>query len=96
MMKRLLEPALCLTFGLIGCSVAQAQNWPTFRGQNGTGVGDGNNPPTTWNVEKSLNISWKSAIPGLGHSSPINLERSNLRYDCDQQRREFRVCAWAD
>jgi len=66
-MKILLVPALFL--GL--CSVAHAQNWPTFRGQNGTGVGDGNNLPTTWNAEKSTNILWKTPIPGLGHSSPI-------------------------
>ena len=66
-MKILLVLALFL--GL--CSVAHAQNWPTFRGQNGTGVGDGNNLPTTWNAEKSTNVLWKTHIPGLGHSSPI-------------------------
>jgi len=70
-MKLLLVPALSLALGLLAGSVAQAQNWPTFRGQNGAGVGDGNNLPTTWNVEKSTNIRWKTAIPGLGHSSPI-------------------------
>lgn len=66
-MKYLL--ALLLTLGL--SSVAQSQNWPSFRGQNGTGVGDGNNPPITWDTEKSINVLWKTAIPGLGHSSPI-------------------------
>ena len=66
-MKISLVLALCLGLG----SVAHAQNWPAFRGQNGTGVGDGNNPPATWDVEKSINISWKTPIPGLGHSSPI-------------------------
>ena len=66
-MKISLVLALCVAF----CSVAQAQNWPAFRGQNGAGVGDGNNPPATWDVEKSINVSWKTPIPGLGHSSPI-------------------------
>ena len=66
-MKISLVLALCL--GL--CSAAQAQNWPAFRGQNGAGVGDGNNLPATWDVEKSNNIAWKTPIPGLGHSSPI-------------------------
>jgi outer membrane protein assembly factor BamB len=27
--------------------------------------------PASWNTEKSENILWKTAIPGLGHSSPI-------------------------
>jgi len=66
-MKALL--AVVLTLGL--ASVAYSQNWPSFRGQNGTGVGDGSAPPTTWDTEKSTNILWKTPIPGLGHSSPI-------------------------
>lgn len=49
----------------------QAQNWPAFRGPNASGVADGANPPTTWDAEKSVNILWKTAIPGLGHSSPV-------------------------
>ena len=66
-MKTSLALALCL-----GCaSVVFAQNWPSFRGPNGAGVGDGNNPPTAWDAEKSINILWKTPIPGLGHSSPI-------------------------
>lgn len=48
-----------------------AQHWPCFRGPNGSGVGDGQNPPLTWNAEKSVNVSWKTAIPGLAHSSPV-------------------------
>ena len=56
-------------FFLMSC--AQAQNWPSFRGPNATGVADGNNPPTVWDAEKSINILWKTPIPGLGHSSPI-------------------------
>ena len=66
-MKFLFTLALYLTLA----SVAQAQNWPSFRGQNGAGVGDGNNPPTAWDAQKSINILWKTPIPGLGHSSPI-------------------------
>src|SRR5258706_14796775 len=27
---------------------AAAQNWPSFRGQNGSGIADGNSPPTVW------------------------------------------------
>src|ERR1044072_8643982 len=66
-MKCLLLVVLCL--GL--APLVQAQNWPSFRGQNSAGVGDDNDPPTSWDVEKSINIVWKTPIPGLGHSSPV-------------------------
>src|SRR5689334_21647535 len=66
-MKFLVAVALCVALTSIGYS----QNWPSFRGQNGGGVGDGNALPIIWDVEKSTNILWKTPIPGLGHSSPI-------------------------
>jgi outer membrane protein assembly factor BamB len=51
--------------------IARAQNWPAFRGANASGVADGAKPPVTWNADKSRNILWTTAIPGLSHSSPI-------------------------
>ena len=48
-----------------------AQNWPSFRGPNASGVAEGTNPPVTWDLEKSQNVLWKTNIPGLSHSSPI-------------------------
>ncbi len=51
---------------------AEAQtNWPSFRGPNAGGMVKGATTPSVWNVEKSENVLWKRAIPGLGHSSPI-------------------------
>jgi len=51
---------------------AQAQtNWPSFRGANANGIAREAATPMVWNVDKSDNILWKKAIPGLGHSSPI-------------------------
>jgi outer membrane protein assembly factor BamB len=52
-------------------SPTQAQNWPSFRGLNASGVAEGNDPPAVWDAQKSINILWKTAIPGLGHSSPV-------------------------
>jgi outer membrane protein assembly factor BamB len=49
---------------------ADGVNWPSFRGPNASGIGEGTPPPTEWNVEKAENIRWKTPIPGLGHSSP--------------------------
>ncbi len=47
-----------------------AAQWPQFRGPGGSGVADGA-PPTTWNLASSSRVRWKTAIPGLGHSSPV-------------------------
>src|SRR5215204_5843941 len=46
-------------------------NWPSFRGANADGLSLGVATATAWNAQKSENIRWKTAIPGLGHSSPI-------------------------
>jgi len=62
-----------LTIGLLMGSVvsANAQNWPSFRGANASGNGDGQNPPTNWDAGKNTNIVWKTEIPGLAHASPV-------------------------
>jgi hypothetical protein len=46
-------------------------SWPSFRGPNASGVADGQNLPDTWNGASRTNILWKTAIPGLAHSSPV-------------------------
>jgi hypothetical protein len=61
---------LCL-FLLFSAAVVQAQNWPSFRGPNASGVADGAKLPTSWDAGNSKNILWKTPIPGLSHSSPI-------------------------
>ena len=58
----------------IGCllsTLAIGGDWPSFRGPQASGIATGATPPTTWNAETGENIRWKTAIPGLGHSSPI-------------------------
>jgi outer membrane protein assembly factor BamB len=45
--------------------------WPQFRGPRAAGVADGAKLPATWDVDKGSNIRWKTAVPGLGHASPI-------------------------
>jgi outer membrane protein assembly factor BamB len=51
-------------------SSAHAQNWPSFRGPDASGVASGT-PPVSWDVARSTNVAWKTTIPGLAHSSPI-------------------------
>jgi outer membrane protein assembly factor BamB len=52
-------------------AIQTLRNWPSFRGVAASGVAEGQMPPTTWDVEKGINILWKTPIPGLAHSSPI-------------------------
>ncbi|MCX6236916.1 MAG: PQQ-binding-like beta-propeller repeat protein [Bacteroidia bacterium] len=75
-------------------SVAQAENWPNWRGQNGDGTSSEINLPTKW--DSTTNVLWKVTVPGVGHSSPIvwgdrlftitaqleTQERILLCYDC--------------
>lgn len=64
-----------LPFALLLCFCASltvhAQNWPSFRGSNASGVGDGKPAPTSWNADKAENVLWKTSIPGFSHASPI-------------------------
>lgn len=50
-------------------SVALAENWPAWRGPRLDGASAEKNIPLHWSA--SSNIVWKSAVPGLGHASPI-------------------------
>jgi outer membrane protein assembly factor BamB len=68
-MRTIFSLLFCLC--LCAATAAQAQNWPSFRGSNASGVADGHKTAVSWNVEKSQNIAWKTAIPGLSHASPI-------------------------
>lgn len=44
--------------------------WSQWRGPFGTGVAAvGAKPPIHWS--EAENIRWKTALPGLGHSTPI-------------------------
>jgi outer membrane protein assembly factor BamB len=69
-MRLLLLPVLLIFLTEAWCSGSQT-NWPAFRGPQAAGLAKGQGTAMTWNVEKSENIAWKKAIPGLGHSSPI-------------------------
>jgi outer membrane protein assembly factor BamB len=49
----------------------KAQEWPMFRGPQASGVADERTLPTEWDAVRESNLQWKTAIPGLAHSSPI-------------------------
>ncbi len=56
---------------LFGTMAAFGENWPQFRGPNGSGVADGAQPPLQWDGEKGTNVAWKVPIPGLSVASPV-------------------------
>ncbi len=45
-----------------------AQEWSRFRGPNGCGIGEMENPPVKWTENDFL---WRRELPGKGHSSPV-------------------------
>jgi outer membrane protein assembly factor BamB len=68
----------CMAAGVVcGASAAavpsvSAQQWPSFRGPQASGVAVGAAPTaTTWNVPTGDAVLWKTEIPGLAVSSPI-------------------------
>jgi outer membrane protein assembly factor BamB len=67
-MKRLTLSIFLIAVVLTG---ARAQNWPQFRGPGATGVTEGLAKPVKFDASTSLNVRWKTPIPGLSHSSPV-------------------------
>ncbi|MEO7319230.1 MAG: hypothetical protein ABIZ56_09605, partial [Chthoniobacteraceae bacterium] len=53
--------------------VADAENWPQFRGASGLGYTEERDLPLTWNAKTSENIAWRAALPRSDNpwSSPI-------------------------
>src|SRR5262245_26004016 len=60
--------ALAAALALLLVTTTAAENWPRFRGPNGTGVSADKDVPTKWEEGGFL---WKVALPGLGNSSPV-------------------------
>lgn len=78
---------LCLALGL---SAGAAENWPRFRGPQGTGHHAGAALPEQWGPEQIL---WRTELKGEGHSSPVNWEhRVFLTSATDQGRSRLVFC----
>ncbi|MEK6289671.1 MAG: PQQ-binding-like beta-propeller repeat protein [Acidobacteriota bacterium] len=46
-------------------------SWPSFRGQQASGIAERQNLPDRWDAKTGENILWRTPIPGLAHSSPV-------------------------
>jgi len=66
------RPRFCLLLYvtvLSFCVVAQAENWPQWRGPRGDGTCVEKGLPTTWSSTE--NVAWKAPLPARGNSTPI-------------------------
>lgn len=62
---------LCLFLAATAVLLFAGADWTRFRGPDGSGVSGEQGIPATWGAEE--NVVWKSALPGLGASSPITV-----------------------
>jgi outer membrane protein assembly factor BamB len=67
-MKKLLTLVLTGGFAAAALTAEKQLPWPQFRGPNGSGVADSENPPVEFSPDK--NVKWKVPVPS-GLSSPI-------------------------
>jgi len=47
------------------------RQWSVYRGPHSGGILDNANLPDEWDINESVNIKWKTDIPGLALSSPV-------------------------
>jgi outer membrane protein assembly factor BamB len=66
---RMIRVSLLTVAMVVQCNMSLwAADWTQFRGPDGLGHSAAKNVPATWS--ETENIAWKTAIPGLGWSSP--------------------------
>lgn len=61
-------PTLVLALMSWRSEAASAENWPRFRGENGTGLSTQAGIPVTW---EAGDYAWIIDLPGVGHSAPV-------------------------
>lgn len=70
---------------------AQANNWPAWRGPEGTGVSTDKSLPLKWSTNE--NVRWHADLPGPGNSSPIVWgKRVFLTQSTDKDHRRAVMC----
>jgi outer membrane protein assembly factor BamB len=83
-MTRWYSPLVLFAIGWMAANSATAENWPCWRGPRGDGTSLEKNVPLQWDGVTGENITWKTAIPGWGHSSPIVWEDRLFVVTCDE------------
>ena len=58
-------------YGHYAYRASAAENWPGFRGLDGTSLAASQSPPVEWDGQSGKNIRWKTALALPGFNSPI-------------------------
>jgi outer membrane protein assembly factor BamB len=66
-----MRKAIVVAAWVLAGAAISAQNWPSFRGPNASGVADGQPTPSKWDVASGENVLWKTPVPGMAVSSPV-------------------------
>jgi len=64
-----MKPYALAVLIVLSATGMRAENWPHWRGPSTTGVSTETGLPERWSDTE--NVAWKSAVRGLGISSPI-------------------------
>lgn len=67
-MTRPLRVSILLLAAVLCTSSSDAENWPRFRGENGSGLSNQPGIPSTWTEN---DYAWKVEFQHVGHSAPI-------------------------
>ncbi len=70
-MSRVGTPFVALIVLLLFLPLAQAENWPQWRGPTQNGVSNETGLPTKWNAKTKENIAWRLPLPGPAGSTPV-------------------------
>jgi outer membrane protein assembly factor BamB len=62
-------PLLAAAWLILSGTVAQADNWPQWRGPDDDGICKETNLPVEWDATR--NVVWKLPVPGMGGSTPV-------------------------
>jgi outer membrane protein assembly factor BamB len=68
-------------------NTAASQDWPRFRGPNGSGVSAATTVPAQWTEQE---CRWKIRLPGPGHSSPV-VRGSRIFVTCADEQTGTRI-----
>jgi outer membrane protein assembly factor BamB len=85
-----LAPLAILLLGLT--AAAGAEDWPRFRGPNGTGVSGATGVPILWTRTE---YAWTLKLAGTGHSSPVTWDGTVFVTSCGRKEGTLHVQAFA-
>lgn len=69
MFEKSIRVCLLAGFAALLTQGLPAENWPAWRGPRGDGTSLETSVPVHWSA--ASNVVWKTAVPGVGHASPI-------------------------